>query len=258
MYEVYQQFAQGLAKKGGQLLQKNFGKLKEDQIEFKGVHDVVTKLDKEVEKMYVEEIHKSYPDHGIIGEEGGSENPENEFVWVLDPLDGTRNYTREVPFYATTICLLKNKEPIIALIYCPVVNKMYHAIKNQGAYLNGKSIHVSKTDQLLKSAILYCHKPEKEAIKNAEKYAVKLKIAAKEADRLRSAGCEMGMVAEGLSEAYLLDGLPLWDLAGGSLLIREAGGKVTDFNGKEWKPGDNNILLSNGTKIHEEVLNILK
>lgn len=250
-------FAETLAKQGGQKLAENFGKLGDSQIKQKGPHDLVTELDRDVEAFYVSQIRKHYPDHGILGEEGTSVNESAEFRWVLDPLDGTRNYTIEVPFYATTLCLLKNEEPAVAVIYVPPLNKMYTALKGEGAYLNGQPVHVSDTTALIRSSILYCHNADEKGIESAEKYAAKLKIAALNADRFRSAGAEMGMVAEGLVEAYLLDGLPVWDLAAGSLLVREAGGKVTDFTGKDWIPGDSTILLSNGSGIHEEILKIV-
>jgi len=257
MFNEYLQFAQSLAKKGGKILKKNFGHLDESQIEVKGHKDVVTVLDKEIERMYSEAIKEKYPNHGIIGEEGTSDNPDKEFVWVLDPLDGTRNYTIQVPFYATVLCLMQNKEPVVGVIHVPEINKLYHATKGGGAFLNDRKISVSDIGELSKSSILYCHKAKNDLIKNAEKYAVRLKLAAKGADRLRTAGGEMGLVAEGLCEAYLLDGLPLWDLAAGVLIIREAGGRATDFNGKDWVPGDKNILLSNGTGIHDEILKII-
>ena len=265
MFEEYLKFAQSLAKKGGKILRENFGRLDESQIEVKGVKDVVTALDKEIEAMYAKAIKNTFPDHGIIGEEGTSENPEQEFVWVLDPLDGTRNYTIQVPFYATTICLMKNKDPVVGVIYVPQIDKLYCATKGGGAFLKAylersrkdRQIRVSDVSELSGASILYCHKAKEELIKKAEKYAVKLKLTAKGADRLRTAGGEMGLVAEGLCEAYLLDGLPLWDLASGALIIREAGGRATDFNGKDWTPGDRNILLSNGTGIHEEILKII-
>ncbi|MBU0706496.1 MAG: inositol monophosphatase family protein [Patescibacteria group bacterium] len=250
-------FAQNLAKRGGEKLTENFGKLKRNKIQSKGAHDLVTVLDKEVEQMYVNAIKKQFPDHGIIGEEGSSKNEDAEYVWILDPLDGTRNYTIEVPFYATTICLLKDKEPVVTVIYVPPLDKLYSAAAGQGAFLNGQKIHVSNETELIKSSILYCHSTDQHGVEAAEKYAAKLKMAAFNADRFRSAGAEMGMVAEGLAEAYLLDGLPVWDLAAGALLIREAGGKATDFSGRQWKPGDKNILVSNGTGIHWEILKIL-
>jgi myo-inositol-1(or 4)-monophosphatase len=119
-------------------------------------------------------------------------------------------------------------------------------------------MHVSSQTDMKKSSVLYCHTVDQRGVESAEKYAAKLKMAAFSADRLRTAGGEMGLVAEGLCEAYLLDGLPIWDLAAGALIIREAGGKATNFQGKDWTPGDNNILVSNGTSIHESILEIIK
>ena len=258
MYENYLQFAKDLALKGGVILKDNFGKLDQSQIELKGPHDVVTVVDKEVEKLYAEAIKKAFPEHGIIGEEGTSENPDNEFVWVLDPLDGTKNYSFENPFFCTTICLLKNKEPVMAVIYEPITDNLYYATEGGGAFKGDEAIHVSKQDDIKNSMLLYCHAADPDAIREAEHYVVELKIASREASRLRAAGSEMALVAKGVCEAYLMNKLPLWDLASGALLVREAGGKATDFTGKDWVPGDSNILVSNGTKVHEEVLEILK
>ena len=258
MFETYLQFAKELAKKGGVVLKDNFGKLARSQIELKGPHDFVTEIDRKVEQMYADEIKKAFPDHGIIGEEGTSENPDQELVWVLDPLDGTKNYSFEIPFFCTTICLLQNKEPVTSVIYEPMTDHLYHAIKGGGAFKNDSSIHVSKESEIKNSMLLYCHAADPEAIKQAEHYVVQLKTAARDASRLRSAGAEMALVAKGVVEAYLMNKLPLWDLASGALLVREAGGKATDFTGKDWQPGDSNILVSNGTKIHDEILDILK
>ena len=255
--QEYLEFAKALAKKGSTKLAENFGRLHDGDIESKGPKDFLTRLDKEVEQMYVRAIREKYPNHGIIGEEGTDENKDAEFVWVLDPLDGTRNYSIQVPFYATVICLLKNNEPVVGVISVPTVSKVYSAVKDKGAFLNDSKTHVSDQSELTRSSVLYCHTADQQGIESAEKYAAKLKLAAFGADRLRTAGGEMGLVAEGLCEAYLLDGLPVWDMAAGALIIREAGGKATDFNGKDWVPGDKNILVSNGSGIHEEILKIL-
>jgi len=255
--ETYLKFAKNLSKKGGKILKDNFGKLNPKQIELKGPHDVVTVIDKKVEKLYSTEIKKAFPDHGIIGEEGTSITTDKEFVWILDPLDGTKNYSIENPFFCTTICLLKNKKPVIAVIYEPITDNLYYAVKGEGSFKNGKRIHVSKQDDIKKAMLLYCHAADEKSMKQAEHYAVSLKLASRDAFRLRAAGSEMALVAKGVSEAYLMNKLPLWDLAAGALLVREAGGKATDFNDKNWQPGDANILVSNGTKIHDEVLKIV-
>lgn len=257
MRNEYLDFAKELALKGGKMLKDSFGKLSESDVELKGPHDVVTVLDKKVERIYAEEIHKAFPEHGIIGEEGTSDDPDNEYVWVLDPLDGTKNYSSEIPFFCTTICLLKNKEPVLSVIYEPITERLYSAKMGGGAFLNDKSVHVSKRDKAEDSMILYCHAADEKAIKHAAEYVADLKIVFKDASRLRSAGCEMALVAKGVCEAYLMNKLPLWDLAAGALIVREAGGKATDFTGKDWLPGDENIIVSNGTGIHEGILDVI-
>ncbi len=257
MYDNYLQFAKDLSLKGGKILKENFGKLDQSQIELKGPHDVVTVVDKKVEAMYAEEIKKTFPEHGIIGEEGTAINTELEFVWVLDPLDGTKNYSTENPFFCSTICLLQNKEPIVAVIYEPITDNLYWATKGGGSFKNGKEIHVSKQNDIKDSMLLYCHATNPDSIRQAEHYVVELKLASRDTSRLRAAGSEMALVAKGICEAYLMNSLPLWDLASGALLVREAGGKATDFSGKNWVPGDSNIIVSNGTKVHEDILEII-
>ncbi len=258
MTEDYLKFAQETARKAGAILKENFGKLSPEQIQLKGPRDLVTEIDKKVERFYADEIKKRFPDHGIIGEEGTSERTERELVWVIDPLDGTKNYATENPFFCTMLCLLQNKEPVVSVIYEPIVDHLYHASKGGGAFRNGEPIHVSKQEVIGDSMLLYCHAPDEKSIREAERYVVELKIAARDASRLRSAGSEMALVAKGICDAYLMNKLPLWDMAAGALLVREAGGRATDFDGKDWVPGDSNIMVSNGTSIHEEVIEIFK
>ena len=105
--------------------------------------------------------------------------------------------------------------------------------------------------------LLYCHAADEKSMRQAEHYAVDLKLASRDASRLRAAGSEMALVAKGVCEAYLMNKLPLWDLAAGALLVREAGGLATDFFGKNWRPGDENIIVSNGTKIHDNIIKIV-
>lgn len=257
MHEQYLQFAKKLALKGGAILKENFGKLKQNQVQNKGDHDIVTKADHQIESLYRHEIQKKFPTHGIIGEEGTSINPENEWIWILDPLDGTKNYSIDNPFFCTTITLLRNKSPEIAVIYEPITNHLSYASKGNGAYLNENKIQVSQISEMKKSRLLYCHASDEKSIKEAEHYVCQLKIKSLDTSRLRSAGAEMALIAKGKSEAYLMNKLPLWDLAAGALIVTEAGGIATDLSGKKWKPGDSNILVSNGSKIHHEILKII-
>jgi len=258
MYEEFLTFAQETARKAGAILKENFGKLDPAQVQLKGPRDLVTEIDKKVEKFYAEEIKKRFPEHGIIGEEGTAEGTEREYLWIIDPLDGTKNYASENPFFCTMLCLLRDKKPVVSVIFEPITGHLYHAVDGGGAFKDDEPIHVSKQDDIRKAMLLYCHAPDDDSIREAERYVVELKIAARDASRLRSAGCEMAMIAKGVCDAYLMNKLPLWDMAAGALLVREAGGKATDFKGKDWEPDDANIMVSNGTKLHEEVIEIFR
>lgn len=257
MLKKYLQSAIPMAKEAVELLRVNFRHLKFGQIHEKGPRDMVTDLDKAIERNYVASLKREFPDHGILGEEGTSEHQDREYVWVIDPLDGTKNYINGVPFFATTLCLLHNQEPVLGIIYEPITDDLYTAIKGEGALCNGLKIHVSSIREPAESTVLYCHGRRIEDIDETYRYIPALKKEYRDVARLRCAGCEMTMVASGRAEVYAMNALPIWDLAIGALLVREAGGKATNFKGEEWKTSDNNIIASNGTVLHEKILNVI-
>ena len=223
----------------------------------KSKHEIVTTADKLAEKIILKEIKKNFPTHQILSEESGLTKNKSDFVWIVDPLDGTTNFSLHNPLFAVSIALTYKNEPILGVVYVPMMNDIYFAIKNNGAYLNNQKLTVSKTNKLENSITTYCHGKKLSEVKLANKIYNQLKLKGKDCRHLGTAAIELAMVARGLTEAFVIPGAMSWDVAAGALLVREAGGLVTDFNSNDWNSKSKNILASN-RKIDQEFLKIIK
>ncbi|MBI5412241.1 inositol monophosphatase [Candidatus Peregrinibacteria bacterium] len=255
-------WAEELVREGGRLLKENFRRLKATQIyQKKGPNDLVTDLDRAVEKFYAIAIRQRFPTHGILGEEGENKRAQSEFHWVIDPLDGTTNYVRGIPFFCTMLSLVQKNMPVMGLIFEPITGDLYTAIKGKGSFCNNEAIQVSSIGVSSEASILYCHGRASDPVASSARRLALLRTEFSNLIRFRSAGCEMAMMASGRAEAYFLDRAPLWDAAAGALLVREAGGKVTTFIGEPWAPpadlGKTDVLASNGTALHERILSVI-
>lgn len=239
------------AQEAGKILISNFGNV---QAEFKnGSYDigsVITKADLESEKKIVEIIKTAFPDHGLHLEEGESENETAEYVWYIDPLDGTSNFTRNIPLFGISIGLLQNGEPVLGVLFFPALNLLLHAAKGQGAFANDKQISVSKRP--LEQSLYYSGgKFNGKMLLNEslKEHVAMIKI-------IDSSAYEFAQIAMGDAEIYYLINIP-YDVVAGICLVNEAGGKVTDEHGNPWKL-DSKMILATNTLIHDQVLGILK
>ena len=251
------QVAMDAAKAAGDvLLQKFFGKR---SLKSKTQFDFVTDADKEAEAIILEKIRSNFPEHSILSEEAGTTESGSEYMWIVDPLDGTTNYTVHNPFFNASVALARKKEVILGEVYSPFTKELYHAEKGRGAYLNGKRIHVSGESEISKSLLVYCHASTRGSIRRIMKAFEKIKPLARDFSRMRSGSLELALVASGRLGAYIAPDGYVWDSAAGSLLVREAGGKVTDFEGNTWDTGKKNsdIVASNGA-LHGKILDLLK
>lgn len=238
------------ARQGGQLAYsyiKKFG-----NVSYKADNSPVTIADKNAERLMRKLISKKYPDHGIIGEELKPTNPKSKYQWIIDPIDGTRDFTRGLPYWCTLLALLENNKPILAVCYFAQSDEMFQAEKGKGAFLNGRKIHVSSVSPL-KSAYL--------SVSSAHHFADHDKLK-----QLVQLGKSSGAARYFSSYAYSLfwkgkiDGCVLgrgrvWDFAVPALITQEAGGKFSDFKGAQ-SLESNNAIFSNG-KIHEDIKKIL-
>ena len=170
------------------------------------VHDVVTKVDKLSESMLIERIGKCFPDHSVLGEESGEHDAHSDYLWVVDPLDGTNNYSQGLPVFCVSIGLQYRGETLLGVVYAPYLNELYTAIRGKGAFLNNAPIHVSDKTEL--DRIL----PHLRGIR-----------------RMGSAAYDLCGVAAGFLDGYWELGLKLWDVCAGVLIVQEAGGHVEPF-----------------------------
>ncbi|MDD4271485.1 MAG: inositol monophosphatase family protein [Patescibacteria group bacterium] len=240
------------AKPAGEMLKREYEKFDRGQIMLKSHHEILTKCDLMSQEILINEIRKYFPAHGIISEEKANEKNYSEYCWYLDPIDGTTNFSMHNPLWSISMALAKNDELIFGLIYAPMLKEIYIAQIGQGAELNGRKIFVSKISQG-KVLNTFCHGREDVDIKKALAYWRKQKLNELDCRQMGSAALELSYVASGRVESFVAPGTHDWDVAAGVLLVREAGGKVTDFTGRDWRLGDSDIAASNG-KVQTQIL----
>ncbi|MCF7794977.1 inositol monophosphatase [Patescibacteria group bacterium] len=243
------------AKKAGQILLKKYQNFDRSKVSFKSKHEILTAADLAAEKEIIKIINKNFPNHQILAEESGETKTESDYKWFIDPLDGTTNFSMHNPLWATSIGLSYKNKLILAIVYSPSLNEFFYAEKGKGAYLNNKKIKVSKFNGE-KVINTFCHGSKKKDIKKAISYYNKQKLAQFDARQLGSASIELAYVASARIESITIPGANSWDIAAGALLVKEAGGKVTDFNNKTWNLNSHDIVASNG-KVHKQILQAL-
>ncbi len=245
-----------LIKKTGQTLLKEFQKDQKIKTKLKSKHEIVTQADFLAEKIILKKIKQITPDWRIISEEAGDNNKKNDFLWLVDPLDGTTNFSMGNPLFAVQVALLYKNKPILAYIYAPAINEFYYAEKNKGAFLNNKKIQISNK-KIDKAILTYCHGNKEKHIKQALKIYNYFKIKNLDIRQLGCAAIEFAWVAKGKTEAYMTPGANPWDICGGILLVKEAGGSAYDFKGKPWQFSSKNVYVGNKI-IDKPILNFLK
>lgn len=223
-------------------------------ISYKGEVDLVTETDKKSEAAILARLRHHFPGHALVAEEGGASGPEAapKYKWFVDPLDGTTNFAHGYPMFAVSIGLLEAGEPLVGAIYNPVTREMFTAMRSEGAYRNDTRIHVSSVDKLSKS-LLATGFPSHKRVHNPNiHYYWEFTLHSHGVRRAGSAALDLCSVACGQFDGFWEFGLKPWDTAAGMLVVREAGGMVSDFAGRPYHPGDAEMLASNGL-VHGEM-----
>jgi myo-inositol-1(or 4)-monophosphatase len=246
------------ALEAGKYLKANVGKIKNIERKIGQETNLVTEIDKQSEALIIKKINEHFPDHSVLGEESGAGARTSEYKWIIDPLDGTTNYTHGLPLYCVTIGIEYKGEIITGAIYDPNAEELYTAEKGKGAYLNGRRITVSGADTLINSLLVtgfpYNVKDNPE---NVIEHFVNFLPVAQGVRRLGSAALDLAYVASGRFDGFWEGFLHPWDKAAGILLVQEAGGNVTNYSNQKndilYNP---NTLATNG-KIHDQMLQII-
>lgn len=264
----YTAVAINAAAKAGEFIKSRQGTVKELGTK-SSAQDLVTEVDKGAEQMIRRLVLTHYPDHAILGEEGVvpgadavtaalEEAKENEFLWIVDPVDGTTNFVHGFPFYAVSIALAVRGELTVGVIYDPLRDEMFVAEKGKGAYVHGVKTAVSSETSLGDSLIALGFPPDRQVAQPANLAALQNILPKVRGIRAGgSAALHLAYVAAGRVSAYYEVGLSPWDCAAGVLLVKESGGQVTDTQGNPYHIGTRHVVASNG-HIHEDIVSSLK
>ena len=227
------------------------------RVDKKGRIDLVTEVDLECERMCRRVLADRFPDHDILAEElggGPADRPPTRFRWVFDPLDGTTNYAHGLPIYCSSLALEIDGRAEVATIYDPTRRELFTAERGEGAYLNGRALHVSATTELLDSLLVtgFPYNVHEESGDLVELFGFFLGRA-RAVRRLGSAALDLCYVAAGRFEAFWEQHLKPWDVAAGALIVEEASGRVTGLDGAQFDPAAGHLIASNG-HVHDQVL----
>jgi len=277
---IFLEFAIKTAKSAGKIVMKDFGK--ETKVEAKGIRDIVTKYDKASEEFIKKEMLRKFPDHEFLGEEGGKSKPRqispnskshlsptrksstktknDTYTWIVDPIDGTKNFARKIPLFAVSIALYKNGKPLIGVVHNPVLQETFWAEKGKGAFKSSPwqkthRIKTSKTTRLVDAILVTGFHPQSTR-KNLPIFA---HLAAKSFGMRRtgSASIDLCYVASGLFDGFWEFDLKPWDIAAGVLILQEAGGKATNFDDSPLDFKLEQFLGTNG-KMHKTLSKEIK
>ena len=249
-----------IAKEAGALLRDFFADGVET--EYKGDVDLVTVADRTAEKLIRQRLGETFPNHGIFGEEGTRERLDQEFRWYVDPLDGTTNFAHGFPQFCVSLGLEQRPERVrsdedgtlvAAVIYDPMRDELFTAEKGRGAQLNGKALHVSRNAMLAEALVATGFPSRKRHQSPNIHFYQEFTLRSHGVRRAGSAALDLAYVAAGRMDAFWEFNLNPWDTAAGILLVEEAGGRVTDFSGRQYRLASDEVLASNGF-IHQEML----
>ncbi len=248
----YLDFSKELVREVGLFIKDNF--YKTNEFFSKGDRNLYTPVDLEAERMIVERIEEEFPGHGILSEERPPKKG-NDYLWVIDPLDGTHNFIRGIDIFGVSVGLCFKEEVILGAIYIPSADQLYWAKKGEGSYLNNDSIKVSSISHLKEASICF----DSSIRYRPSEMSRALEKISREVFNIRMMGSsvrQLTFLAQGTIDAVIeFNDLP-WDCAAGKIIIEEAGGKFTDLNGSQWNIHKKGYVATNGI-LHNNFINVL-
>jgi myo-inositol-1(or 4)-monophosphatase len=249
------EFAATTARRAGALLLE--GLRDRPRVELKSPFEVVTEVDRASERLIVDAITQQYPDHSLIGEEGSAREGPSEYVWLIDPLDGTNNYAHGFPSFAVSIALLRGGRLYVGAVYDPLRDELFTGEAGRGAWCNGQPLHVAGTQALAQSLVStgFPYDYASRAENNLRQFD-RIQSRCQGVRRAGAAALDLAYVAAGRLDAHWEFGLKPWDSAAAAVMVGEAGGRLTDLRGGAWDPWSPHLIASNGA-IHDELASAL-
>jgi myo-inositol-1(or 4)-monophosphatase len=247
-----------VARQAGRFLKQNVGRIQQIDRKLGQETNLVTEIDRNAERMIVERIKRRYPHHSFLGEEFGGSDEQSEYKWIIDPLDGTTNFTHGLPIFCVSIGLEVNGELRLGVVYDPNLNELFTGERGKGAYLNNRRVHVSTTRRLGESLLVTGFPYDiKTKTDNIFAHFQNFLNEAQAVRRLGSAALDLCYVAAGRFDGYWESFLNPWDMAAGVLIVQEAGGTCTDLRGFPTTIYEKPLLATNGL-IHEQMVDVLR
>jgi len=246
-----------VAKAAGQYLLDHKGKIAAENVDEKARNDFVTFVDHQSEKLIVDTLHSHFPDHKILAEEGSQKTSTTEYRWIIDPLDGTKNYIQDIPIFCVSIALEHKGKIIVGVVYDPVHQELFVAEKGKGTTCNGHRIRVSKRsmrESLIATGFPFKYK---NYLPQYLQCFEEIFLKCSGMRRCGSAAIDLCYTAIGKFEGFWELGLSIWDMAAGSLIIQEAGGTVSDFWGKD-DYLKNGFIIAGNPAVHKTLQGIVK
>ncbi|WP_235298644.1 inositol monophosphatase family protein [Portibacter marinus] len=247
---------ESLIRETGAFIKEELGKVNSDDIETKAMNSLVSYVDKNAEAKLVKGLSELLPGSGFITEEDTPDDRSKDKIWIIDPLDGTTNYLRQIPHFSVSVALQVDGVVQLGFVYNIMLDEMFSAGKDHGAFLNGRRMIVSPTKDFNESVIATGFPYENRETLPFVEILQELMVTCRGLRRFGSAALDLAFTACGRLDAYYECCLNTWDIAAGVLIVQEAGGTVTDFSGgNQYEEGDQ-IVASNG-KIHEQLLSVI-
>ena len=249
-------FARDLARDAGQVLRSGYGRAERIRKKESEV-DLLTEYDLKAEELIVSRIREAYPDHAILSEEG-KEQEQGDRMWVIDPLDGTTNFAHGVPIFSVSIAFLEQGVPSLGVVYAPVMEEFFTAIKGRGAWLNDEPLAVSTTDDLNDSLLVtgFPYDIRSRPDNNLDNYAT-FSLRSRAVRRLGSAAIDLCYVGAGRFDAYWEVQTFPWDCAAGALVVQEAGGQVSRLDGQPVEYSQRTSIVASNGPLHAQMLALL-
>jgi myo-inositol-1(or 4)-monophosphatase len=241
------------AEAAGEVLRGGFGR--QLDVEYKGETELVTEADEKAEQKIREVLEESFPDYGMLTEESGELEGEADARWIVDPLDGTTNYVHGVPFFSVSIALERDGEVVLGVVHDPMANDTYAADRGEGATLNGELIGVSDTDEPVRALVGTSYPDDPGELLMSLDLFERFTNLVRGMRRLGSGALDLCYVAAGRLDGCYEQGFSAWDIAAGVLILEEAGGEATSYQGSELDFEDKGLVASNGL-LHPSLVDV--